>query len=169
MAALFEVFDPTQVEARASNDLIPAGDYVMQIIDSALKPTKHSTGHYIELVFKVMEGPHEGRQFWERCNIDNPSDTAVKIAYQTMKEICDAVGVAALKDTEQLHLKPMKVKMSVRARKNEPGVMENKASYSPLDGSAPLVSSAAKVAPAAAAAAAPAAGPKLKPWEKKKA
>ncbi len=171
MAALFQTFDPTEVEARGDFEILPTGDYVMQIIDSAMKPNKAGTGHYAELTFSIMDGALEGRKYWERLNLDHPNDVAVKIARQALKEICDAIGLAVCTDTEQLHFKAMTVKITAKARKNEPGMMENTARFAPLTGAAPLVSSAAKMTPAAASAVAqgaPAGAAKAKPWEKKK-
>lgn len=167
MAALFETFDPTSVEPRGEFEILPTGEYVMQIIDSAMKPTKAGTGNYAQLEFTIMDGVLEGRKYWERLNLDNPNETAVKIARQALAELCAAIGLQVCTDTEQLHFKPMLVKITAKARKDGSG-MENTARFAPLNGAAPAASGARAAPAVAAAVTAIATGAKPKPWEKKK-
>jgi hypothetical protein len=72
---------------------IPEGDYTCQIVQSEMKDTKAGTGQYLELRIQVLEEPYVGRLVFERLNLINPNETAVKIANRTLADICEAVGV----------------------------------------------------------------------------
>lgn len=170
MAELFDLYDPNEVETRSSGDFspLPTGDYVMQMISSDWKDTKSGSGRYIKFEFEVLDGEYAGCRYWEHVNLINNNDTAVKIAKETLKEVAAAVGIhGALRDTQELHFKPLVGKIRCKPRKDDPTQMENTARFAPLDGAAP--SAAPRVAVSATAApraAAPAAAPK--PWERHK-
>lgn len=80
-------FDANTVEP-TSFDPIPAGDYVAVIIESQMKATKASTGSYLQLEFEIIEGEYKGRHPWARLNLNNPNETAVKIARGELSAIC---------------------------------------------------------------------------------
>jgi len=133
----------------------PAGDYTMQVVNSDMRTTKSGTGQYLWLEFDILSGPVRGK-FFERLNLFNDNTKAVEIANRQLSAICNAVGLVALQDSEQLHMKPLKVVLKVAESKD--GSLQNNAKYLPLN-AAP-----AAAAPAPAAPAAPAA----KPWERHK-
>lgn len=105
--------------ATKTYDLIPDGWYQAMIIDSEVKPTKAGTGHYLQLTIEVTDGEHAGRYVWDRLNLDNPNETAVAIAQETLAQICHAVGVLEPKDTEELHHKPMEVRVGIQPAKGQ--------------------------------------------------
>jgi hypothetical protein len=109
-------FDANAVEPSDSFDPIPAGEYLCVITRSEDKPTKSGTGTYLELEFEVIDGPYKGRKLWERLNLSNPSDVAVKIAQAELSAICRAVGVMQPKDSCELHDLPLLVKVRVEKR-----------------------------------------------------
>ena len=84
-------------------EVLPAGDYACQIIQSEMKETKAGTGQYLELRIQVLDEPYTGRLVFDRLNLINPNETAVKIAQRTLADICKAVGVLELEDSEELH------------------------------------------------------------------
>ncbi len=126
-------FDANQIEPSASFDPIPAGKYLAAITESEFKPTKAGTGHFLQLTFHILEGPHKGRYLWARLNLDNPNHTAVEIAQAELSALCRAVGVLQPKDSVELHNLPLMI--SVRCKKrsdtgeitNEIGGYEKKA------------------------------------------
>lgn len=109
-------FDADQVEPNDSFDPLPAGEYLCVITHSEEKPTKSGNGSYLELQFEVIDGPHQGRKLWDRLNLNNPSDVAVKIAQATLSAICRAVGVERPQDSCELHDLPLLVKVRVEKR-----------------------------------------------------
>lgn len=111
---------------------IPEGEYLAVITASEMKETSKKTGHYLALTFQVIEeGPAKGRNLWANLNLDNPNDKAVKIAQAELSAICRAVGVMTPRQSEELHDKPLRIKVKVTKR-NDNGELTNKISkFSP--------------------------------------
>jgi len=109
-------FDAQTVEPNDSFDPIPNGDYLCIITTSEMKPTKAGDGAYLELELQVIEGPYQGRKLWDRLNLNNANETAVKIAKGTLSAICRAVGVLQPKDSCELHDLPVVVKVACKKR-----------------------------------------------------
>ncbi len=115
-------FNAHTVEPNESFDPIPAGEYLCVIVNSEDKATKSGNGSYLELEFEVIDGPFKGRKVWDRLNLDNPNELAVKIARATLSAICRAIGVMEPKDSCELHDYPLlvKVRQEKRADTDEP-------------------------------------------------
>lgn len=107
-------FNAQEVEPQSSFDPIPAGEYAAMITDSEMKPTKNGAGEYLQLVFDICDGEHEGRKVFARLNLNNPNQTAVEIAQRELSAICHAVGVLTPNDSSDLHDKPMTIKVKIR-------------------------------------------------------
>lgn len=167
MANINGLYNP---EAEAQQDFapLPTGEYLVQIVDSDLKPTKNNAGHYLELTLEVMDGPHKGRKAWDRLNLDNPNAQAVEIANRTFSSIREATGVTNPRDSQELHYKPIVIRVESyaagSARKNgqvrERDESEIRA-YKKAEG-------AAENAPAQTAAAT-ASAPSSAPWNRRAA
>lgn len=147
-------FDATQVAPREDFSPIPTGEYVAQIIDSDVKPTKANTGHYAELTFEVTTGDYKGRRVWARLNLDNPSAKAVEIAQRELSAICHAAGKLKIADTQELHYKPMVIRVEyVQAdgvkQKNDGNEIK---AYKAIEGGVAASAPAQAAAPAATAA-----------------
>ncbi len=140
MAQIGGTFDANQVEPNAPFVAIPPGDYPMQIIASAMEPTSKGNGRFLKLELEITDGEHKGRKTYDRLNLENPNQQAVDIARRTLSAICHGVGVLTVTDSEQLHFKPMEVKLAVVPRKDKqgnivPGEMSNEVKgYKPLGG-----------------------------------
>ena len=93
---------------------VPAGWYPVQITESEIKETKARTGHYLEMVAKILEGEYMNRQFYIRLNIDNPNAIAVKIAQEQLSAICHATNVIEVNDSAELHGIPFELKVNVK-------------------------------------------------------
>jgi hypothetical protein len=109
-------FDANQVEPTSDFEPIPAGKYLAVITDSEMKPTKAGTGSYLQLTFQVIEGPYANRLLWARLNLDNPNDTARKIAQSELSALCRAVGVLAPNDSVELHNLPLMIHVRCKKR-----------------------------------------------------
>ena len=110
-------FDANDIEPTRDFEPLPAGKYLAVITDSEMKPTKSGNGHYLELIFQVIDGPHRSRRLWARLNLDNPNPTAVEIARGELSAICRAVGVMQPGDSAVLHDRPLLI--TVRCRTQE--------------------------------------------------
>jgi len=139
MAQLHYEFDANTVEPNAPREIIPAGDYIAQIVKSEFVSTKSGNGKQLVLELEVLDGEHRGRRVWDRLNLDNPNAQTVEIAQRTLSAICHATGVLRVSDTEVLHFKPMVVKVTVKPKGLDKQGIEREASnevkgYSPATG-----------------------------------
>lgn len=113
MPMLPSVFDASD-KPRMGFSVLPSGWYEAEIVKSDIRNTKAGTGKYLALEFKVLEEKFEGRKLWTNLNLVNPNQTAVAIAEKELATICDAVGLSAIEDSEELHNIPLGVKVAVR-------------------------------------------------------
>jgi hypothetical protein len=134
-------FDANAVEPTGDFEPIPAGKYLAVIVESEMKPNKAGTGHYLQLAFEVIDGPHKGRYLWARLNLDNPNATAVQIAKAELSAICRAVGVLAPNDSTDLHDLPLVIHVKCKKRPDTGDVTNEVKGYSPK---ASLTESSAK-------------------------
>lgn len=172
-------FDINSVEKRENNfELLPAGWYTAQVVESEVMPLNSGNGTALKLTFEVLSDGYRNRKLWARLNIQHNNQDAERIAKQQLRELCEAAGVSSLPDSNLLHFKPVQVR--VKIRKDDTGRYEDQndiAGYKPaaqegvlrgflnkLGGSAPSqpVVPTSTAAPAAAQAATP-------PWLKKSA
>ena len=122
-------FDATNVDPATDFEPLPAGKYLAVITDSEMKPTKSGNGHYLELVFQVIEGQFKNRMLWSRLNLDNPSAQAVEIARGELSAICRAVGVMQPRDSSELHDRPLLVTVKCRRREDTGDVVNEIKGY----------------------------------------
>ena len=106
-------FDANNVEPSAPRDPIPAGWYKAVITESLEKPTKAQTGSYLQMTLEIIDGDHAGRKAFERLNLNNPNQQAVEIAQRSLSSICRATGVMTPRTSQDLHDKPMMIKVKV--------------------------------------------------------
>ncbi|MBO9717483.1 MAG: DUF669 domain-containing protein [Pseudoxanthomonas sp.] len=110
MANLSGAYDPN---AEASQDFapIPTGDYLAQIVDSDMKPTRNNDGHYLELVHEIIDGPLAKRKLWHNINLDNPNADAVRIGNEQFASVREATGVPNPIDSHELHYRPVVIRV----------------------------------------------------------
>lgn len=145
-------FNSEEVDPSVSIDPIPAGEYLCVITESEEKPNSKNTGSYHQFTLEVIEGEYKGRKVFERLNLNNPSEDAVKVARATLSAICRATGKLKVNDSVDLHNLPLVVKVGLEKRKDN-GEMANR-----IKG---------YVAKGAASSAKPATDTKTPPWKKK--
>jgi hypothetical protein len=164
MARFDTSFDATCVEPTTAYELLPAGKYRAQIVESEMRVTRNGMGQFLWLMLDILEGEHKGRKIFEQLNLVNPNPTTVEIAQRTLSAICHATGKMHVSDSEELHLIPMTIQVKVKPPKNGYGE-SNAIAYLPPERGAV----ARAVKPTRAAPATPAAPPKMAsaPWNKK--
>lgn len=147
-----------QIEERSNSfGPLPAGEYEMMIVKSETKPTKALTGHYLELEMHVISGEHSGRRHWERLNLDNPNQQAVKIAQESLAKLCMAIGLDDVEDSDALHDQPFVAEIGIDKKDDQRNVIWG---YKTLG--VYINNAKPKAAPAPAPSAAPAKA--AKPW-----
>ena len=102
MANLGMTFDATQVEPSAGFEVIPAGKYHVQIVNSEMRPTKAGNGEMLWLEMTIIDGPHANKRLFDRLNLVNPNQQAVEIAQRTLSAICHATGQMSVSDSEHV-------------------------------------------------------------------
>lgn len=116
MANLGGVFDATKIQPDAGREPIPSGEYPAMIVDSDMRKTKDGSGQYLELVHEIIDGPFKGRKLWARLNLVNSNQQTASIAQAQLSAIAHATGVLTFTDSQQLHNRPMLVRVEfVRA------------------------------------------------------
>lgn len=132
--------DDFQTDQRDFSPL-PAGEYLAVVTASTEKENRARTGSYLELTFQVIDGEHKGRQLWERLNLNNPNQTAVRIANQQLAGICKAIGIITPDDSSELHDQPMVINVGHRKRPDN-GEITNEIKEYKREGAAPPVQEA---------------------------
>lgn len=112
-------FDASQVSPQETFEPIPAGWYNAIIDESDLKPTKDGAGAFLHIRFNIVDGQYVGRKVFTRLNIRNANPVAQEIAYKNLSAICHSVGLIQVADSTQLHGRPMKIRVKVRAATGE--------------------------------------------------
>ena len=113
-------FDSTTVES-GDFEPIPVGEYRAMITASEMKDTAAGRGDKrLELRFEIVDGKHKGRLLFENLNLirvgkTEKDATTTKIAQQRLKMICEAVGKTHVKDSAELHNKPMLINVVIEA------------------------------------------------------
>ena len=111
-------FDASQVDPSVALDPLPAGKYVAVISESEFKPTKTGVGKYLQLTFQIIDGEYKGRLIWARLNLENKSETTVKIARGELSAICRALGIMQPKDSAELHHLPLEINVGLKRRED---------------------------------------------------
>ena len=98
--------------------MLPAGKYVAQIIESEMRVTNNGMGQFLWLMLDILEGPYKGRKVFDQLNLVNQNPTTVEIAQRALSAICHATGKLQVTDSEELHLIPMTIQVTVKPPKN---------------------------------------------------
>ena len=129
-------------------DPLPAGDYQMQVIETDVKATKANNGdQQLVLTLEVISGPHANRRVWDRLNIRNHNADAQRIAQRALADLCLAVGITTLRNTEDLHFKPFVGRVGIKTDKSGQYGPQNTVRYRQRGGTPP----ASKPAPVTSA------------------
>lgn len=167
MAKLNMDFNPSEVpEDDRSFEPLPAGEYTMQVIESEVKDTKSGSGQQLVLTLEVIEGPFSNRRVWDRLNIRNQNADAQRIAQRALADLCLAVGIQSLRNSEDLHFKPFIGSVKIREDKSGQYGPQNTVRYKQRGGAASRPQATAQQPQRQAApqqAAKPATG--AKPWQ----
>ena len=131
MAEFNETFDPSAVPEDDRNfEPIPAGTYKLQVLESAIADTSTGSGQMLTLTLEVVEGQYANRRIWDRLNIVNQNPDAQRIAQRNLADLCIAVGVAQLRNTDELHNKPFMARVTVQPDKTGQYGPQNRVRYS---------------------------------------
>jgi len=142
VADLGGTFDANAKENNPSNAL-PAGDYPAVLVKSERPEGKN----FLYCEFQIAAGEFQNRKVIHRFNLWNASAEAMAIAKGQFSQLCRAVGVLTPKDSKELELKPLIIKLNVKESAGY-GLQNNITKFS----ARPLASAPVAVAPATQAA-----------------
>ena len=114
--ALARDWDKTQ--AAEDFALLPRGEYVARIVGGELASARTGTPSY-KLTFRVLEGPHAGRQFWHDVWL---TPAALPMAKRDLGKL----GVKTLEQLEQPLPPGIRVKVRLAVRKDDDGSEYNR-------------------------------------------
>ena len=161
MARFDTAFDATGIEPTTGYDVLPAGKYRAQIVESEMRVTRNGMGQFLWLMLDIIEGQYQGRKLFDQLNLVNSNPQTVEIAQRTLSAICHATGKLQVNDSIDLHLVPMTIQVGVKPPKD--GYSEkNTIRYLVPERTAP----AAPAYQAAPAATQPPAAPAAAPWNR---
>jgi hypothetical protein len=161
MARFDTAFDATGIEPTTGYDVLPAGKYRAQIVESEMRVTRNGMGQFLWLMLDIIEGQYQGRKLFDQLNLVNSNPQTVEIAQRTLSAICHATGKLQVNDSIDLHLVPMTIQVGVKPPKD--GYSEkNTIRYLVPEKTAP----AAPAYQAAPAATQPPAAPAAAPWNR---
>ena len=160
MARFDTAFDATGIDPTTGYDVIPAGKYRAQIVESEMRVTRNGMGQFLWLMLDIIEGQYQGRKLFDQLNLVNSNPQTVEIAQRTLSAICHATGKLQVNDSVDLHLVPMTIQVGVKPPKD---------GYSEKNTIRYLVPEKAPAAPAyqaAPAASQTPAAPAAAPWNR---
>ena len=117
MALLDISFTEQEIAEAGKYDLIPAGNYVAQVIKSELKQNANGNGNRLSLYFQIIEGELRGRTLYQDITIRNTNETAMKIGREQMAEIAKACNLTKIGDSSEIHNVPMQIRVAIREDK----------------------------------------------------
>ena len=141
MAVLPTTFDANTVEPNAPRNLLPPGNYTVQIVRSDMRYTKNGAGQYLELEMAVVDGEHAQTRIFDRLNLVNSNQQATDIANRTLSSICHATGKMTVSDSTQLHHISMIATVAIEPAKGEYGPSNRVKGYSAIAGAKTAIAS----------------------------
>ena len=115
MSAVLNFDASTVAPDTGAQDALPAGWYDAMMESSEMKPTKDTTGAYLECKFNVLAPAHSaGKKIYARLNLRNANPTAQEIGYKQLSAICHATRVLQIADSAQLHNIQLNLKLKLR-------------------------------------------------------
>lgn len=101
-------------EVKMDFDPLPKGEYLAEVTNSEVVPTKRGDGMILKLTFDVLEGDYKDRKIFASFNIANPSEKAQQIGRGQLKDLCIALGKSGIvNDSTELHGIPFRVRVKI--------------------------------------------------------
>lgn len=98
--------------------VIEPGEYPAVITKSEMKPTNDGSGQRLNLTLQILSGKYQNRTLFDGLNVKNKSQQAEQIGRSQLKAVCVAVNVPDPKVSEELHNKPLMIKVAVGKDQN---------------------------------------------------
>lgn len=125
MSMLKESFVTDEAEDMSFDPINP-GTYTAIMKSAEIKTTANGKGEYIACQWEIQDVVQVekdnktnpiGRMVFQNLNTVNDNEMAVKIAKSQLKQICKALNIAELHDTQELIGQPVKLVLKIRPAK----------------------------------------------------
>ena len=127
--------DLTNVEEQQGFGLIPEGTYPVIVDDAVVKSTKSGTGEYINVTYRVLDGPSKGRTLFHMFNIKNDNAKAVEIGLGQLKTFMKCSGQKEMTLKGALDLVGLRCLAVIKIKKDDQYGDKNSISYfKPMSG-----------------------------------
>ena len=80
MARFDTAFDATGIDPTTGYDVIPAGKYRAQIVESEMRVTRNGMGQFLWLMLDIIEGPYQGRKLFGLVTVLRRSPERLELA-----------------------------------------------------------------------------------------
>ena len=160
-------FDAASAATRTRTSTpLPPGVYTAEITSSDVKALKSGRGTGLALEFTIIDPEeHANRRVWTNLNIKHENQTAEEIGLGQLKELCDALGISRLEDSDDLFGRLVRITTKITPAKGDYPARADVIAYASAGAGAPPAPAAHQPAPMPSAPAAGAA----KPWARKAA
>lgn len=114
-------------------EIIPTGWYPAMIITSEMKKTKNGSGQYLQLSWQILDGQYKGRTVFDRLNLINPNQEAVRIARQQLDKIRYSTARTQARDSQELHNIPVQIRVKIQPAKGDWEASNVVGNYKPIN------------------------------------
>jgi hypothetical protein len=158
-------FDANAVAPDEGRDFqpLPAGAYTVEVSNAEVSDLKSGNGTGLKLELTVIDPEQFARRkVWANLNIAHTNEDAQKIGQAQLSALCHAVGIAVLKDSDQLFQKILRVRLKIKPAQGGYPAGNEVTAYEAMGVPQPGPAAQRPAANAAPAAA----GAKKAPWAK---
>jgi hypothetical protein len=118
MVQVADDFDAREEDLKDGFEPLPDGEYKAIITNSDLKMTKKGDGDYYKFEYEIIDGAFKGRKVWQMLTRNNPSEKATLIGRKQFAGLKLALDKPVIKDTVELHNRPLMIKVKVDGEYN---------------------------------------------------
>lgn len=112
-------FDSTGIDPMKQFEPIPPDEYTLAVTESDIRTSSKTGNEYLSLTLAVVEdGPFKNRKIFDIVMMKHPDAEVVEMGKKKLAAICRAVGKPRIKDSSELHNRPLRAKVGVQEAKD---------------------------------------------------
>ena len=109
------IFNANEVTEFNGDDVLPAGDYLLMVVDAEIAKTKNNE-EYLKLVWQVADGAYAGKKVFHNLFIFNRNDIFRNKELGYFARICKVCGKDNLSDLTELYNIACRVVVTVKTK-----------------------------------------------------
>jgi hypothetical protein len=112
------VFESDKEERTPERELLPMDRYTAEIAQATAGPTKNGKGYGVNIMWRITEGPHEGRTVFQSALLQHDNPDVMQWGRGRFKDILVALDITGdVQDLGILYNKPAKIVVKVKEDK----------------------------------------------------